>query len=946
MKLRKIDISQSDLLMHQVSSLYHSGKSMKTCWKVHLNIKGQTGRMMLTWLLLVSLVCVTTQDGDGPENSVLQCGPENLTLSSSGQVIVLRWTEDDPSCSAVHDVLVYELVVLKPDVPTPVTGEVSVMPEQIGSSHSWSWRSSFALECFSHSVRIRSRYNKQASPWKQEDIHPGMEHLKTAGIYPKDALLERGSNFTFCCILPEGEIFNSAPTIRGLGSGSSESRQISNRSYAVTVHLTQASDRSSTCFHCTPPDHGACAYIGDPPQDKNLQCETRDLQSVECYWTAGRDYIVSHKSPTVYHLLGRECRKGGGELGMSGDQARWKMEVEIDVGEVNWTLTAVNGIGKVELLDRADLIKRVHMFAPKAVMASTINARNVTLEWEWTVQHYRNLKIRCQVKISHGDTHTIREYFGVGLSFTVLNDLIPYWKYNVTVRCATTPDLWKWSDWSTTVNFHTRGDVPDALDVWRQAAGDEVIILWKMPLANQSHGIIKDYRVTWEKTRSRGKEPQHATVHNNDSLSLSLDTAEEYIITVTARNENGSSPPSTITIPSFSPVSDGAERANGSWIVRSGGSFNLSWSPSPAASCGYIVDWCPSVGRCKAEWLKVAPNQTSARIFSENFTDGVRYLISVYACTQGAPLLLNTLEDYVRETRIKDKLFKSLKWKQQDSDVEVFWDRVNQREQSAFIQGYVLYWTEQDSNENFSVSTVNPEDTSLTATNLRISSYEFRVAALTAVGESGATYFTATLNPLNNLVKPVLISLITVFGVLSVISVLCYKHWACIKQKVYPPVPEPVLTWPTSLGANRCRPLHVDHETEVLDVSELHYDSVPVAEDYVTEKPPASSQTPAGYYNQPLRRSIPAALTSLAIDTPASPFRSVFSNPSYDLLLQPGEQQSSLGSRLQEGTSSEGSFSEYQAQSNTQTFSFIETTEEPENLMSCVFTYIVVPKST
>ena len=147
-------------------------------------------------------------------------------------------------------------------------------------------------------------------------------------------------------------------------------------------------------------------------------------------------------------------------------------------------------------------------------------------------------------------------------------------------------------------------------------------------------------------------------------------------------------------------------------------------------------------------------------------------------------------------------------------------------------------------------------------------------------------------------------------------------------------------------AANRCRPLHVDHETEVLDVSELHYDSVPVAEDYVTEKPPASSQTPAGYYNQPLRRSIPAALTSLAIDTPASPFRSVFSNPSYDLLLQPGEQQSSPGSRLQEGTSSEGSFSEYQPQSNTQTFSFIETTEEPENLMSCVFTYIVVPKST
>ena len=101
------------------------------------------------------------------------------------------------------------------------------------------------------------------------------------------------------------------------------------------------------------------------------------------------------------------------------------------------------------------------------------------------------------------------EYFGVGLNFTVLNDLIPYWKYSVTARCATTHHLWKWSDWSATVNFHTRGDgkcwkkkqqnvshnfmhsvwifssligstVPDALDVWRQPTDDQTIILWKV----------------------------------------------------------------------------------------------------------------------------------------------------------------------------------------------------------------------------------------------------------------------------------------------------------------------------------------------------------------------------------------------------------------------------------------------------------------------------------
>lgn len=78
------------------------------------------------------------------------------------------------------------------------------------------------------------------------------------------------------------------------------------------------------------------------------------------------------------------------------------------------------------------------------------------------------------------------------------------------------------------------------------------VISLQVPLANQSHGIIKDCRVTWEETRSGGKEQQR-TVYHSDSLALSLDPTEEYIITVTARNENGSSAPSAITIPSSRP---------------------------------------------------------------------------------------------------------------------------------------------------------------------------------------------------------------------------------------------------------------------------------------------------------------------------------------------------------------------------------------------------------
>ena len=86
-----------------------------------------------------------------------------------------------------------------------------------------------------------------------------MENLKKPGVYPKDGLFEVGSNFTFCCILQAGESFNSTTSIKGLGS--SESRQISNQTYALTVHLTEVSKNTCTNVYCTL-NHGACAYIG------------------------------------------------------------------------------------------------------------------------------------------------------------------------------------------------------------------------------------------------------------------------------------------------------------------------------------------------------------------------------------------------------------------------------------------------------------------------------------------------------------------------------------------------------------------------------------------------------------------------------------------------------------------------------------------------------------
>ncbi|XP_023253580.1 leukemia inhibitory factor receptor-like [Seriola lalandi dorsalis] len=913
---------------------------------------------MITWLLLISLFSKSTQDGSGQETGVLQCGPQNLTLTGSNQMMLVTW-EDDPSCSAVKDLLIYELLVLVTDEQVH-RDEVSVTPDQIGSTHSWNWTSYLALECVSHSVRLSLRYRNQTGPWRQEQTLPGNEKSTQLEIYPKDRVFEVGSRVTFCCVLPAGYIFDGMNLI-GYSSANNNITQISNWIYALTLHLNLPSEHSCTDVKCRAnisrgrtTENGACAFIGYPPGDKDLQCETQDLESVRCHWTVGRHTHLPTK-PTEYKLLGRKCA--------DGSPGSCSQKVQVNVGERNWTLMAHNELGTVELSDRADLTKRVHMFAPEGVTASTVNARTVSLEWGWKLPQYNNLNITCQVNVSHGSTNTMSESCGVGLNSAVLTDLIPHWQYNVKVRCGTTQHFWKWSNWSTRFNFHTKGDVPDALDVWMQMKDNEITVIWKVPLANQSHGHIRDYEVTWAKTTET--EPQNRTTvaHTKHNLSISIDTAEEYLVTVTARNMNGSSSPSTITTPPFNPDTN---RVSTSRIAGVNGSFSLSWSASPTASCGYVVDWCPTSGHSSVEWLKVPPHETNAIISSEQFKDGLRYSLSIYACTQGAPVLLERREGYIREKKIQADLFKRLKWKQQDSNVEVSWDPVPLTEQTAFIEGYILYWREDNNNNNnnkifFNVSTDSPEAISLTARNLMISSYRFTVKALTALGECGTKEFPASLNSqTDNLIKEVIISLVTVFSLLCLITVVCYRHWVCIKQKVYPPIPRPLFTdkWLTSPVEHICRPLHVEEcyhsEADIMDIQELLCKPGALVNGYVSNENTLFifSPTSNGYYNQPLKNCTPAPLclptTTVPSQSalPSSPFRSVFPNPSYDLIMQTGDRQCDSEPGVQEETHLERNSGGYQPQGHTETITPNQKEEDPVNLMSCVSTYILLPQST
>ncbi|XP_076019938.1 leukemia inhibitory factor receptor-like [Genypterus blacodes] len=916
---------------------------------------------MLKWLLLLSLFTPGLQESNGQENAVLHCGAQNMSVKYSDQMILLNW-EDDPSCSPFGEKLIYEVVIAIAD-KTLYDDEVAVTPDQIGSTHSWSWTSHLLTECTS--VRLRSRYKSHTGPWLHE-LTGKVKSTNNTEVFPKNKVFEVGSRVTFCCFVPPGLTFDKM-NLNGYNTAAMKRTKINDQTYALTVDLHVPSGYSCTDVTCetTSAESGTCTYIGYPPADRDLQCETRDLQSVLCHWTVGRDtHLTSTKElMTIYRLQGSECRDPVNQL-------ERKCRQKVNVGEGKWTLLAENQLGTVELTDRADLTKRVHMFAPKTVKASDVTSRNVSLKWRWTEHQYNNLSIVCQIELN--GQISMGNHSGVGLNVVVLNGLTPSESYTARVRCGGKLHFWKWGDWSEKTEIHTRGDIPDALDVWMQTKNSQTLIIWKMLLANQSHGQIIDYRVSWDKGREQQQQHNITHVYPPDhSVALSLDPNKEHVVTVTARNVNGSSSPSAITIPSN--YSD--RPMNISKISGMSGGFSVSWSASPAAVCGYVLEWYPSFRECvgcAVEWLKVPPGITNGRIVSENFIDGRRYLLSVFACTQGAPVLIERREGYIRETRLPDKYFVELKVKQLDSDVQVSWDAISPEGLTAFIQGYKLYyWDNSAHPENpsrvFNITTDDSEASTLTARGLRIGSYTFILKALTSVGECGDTSISVTMNSLtDNLITALIISLLSVFTLFSLVTIFFYRHWTCVKQKIYPPIPKPVLTdnWMTSPLKHRCRLLSVDSghhsEVEVVDAQEFPFTPAPVTAasqeggDHVF----AHTQTPKGYYNQLLKNcSLPtlaltSTMSSQQAGLPNDPCVGAVENPSYNLImktdrhgmLSSGEQQPNSGPELQEVQSSETKCGDYSPQSPMEACTLTQTEEDTENPVTCEFTYILLPQ--
>ncbi|XP_053725931.1 LIF receptor subunit alpha a isoform X2 [Synchiropus splendidus] len=781
--------------------------------------------------------------------------PEQVSLSPNmyTQQLSISWVGTGASA--------FDIMILRTELNETVFHEtVSSSADSVTGRHMWNWTSLEPLECTSLSVRICSRDGARTSEWSNTQILRGMDLPSNDRfqMFPQDRIVPVGINTTFCCIVEEGKEFGSLR----YGNMVMNTSRLSRRSYASTAFLQRASARTGTNVVCNDKLKskitGAVIFVGYPPQPSDLVCETRDLISVVCQWNVGRDTHLYGRRRTNYTLNKRLCNS-------SSHQAKLRI-CTLDNWEGNWTLEAVNPLGKSVLTDSAEISSRINPVAP--ISLTSINKSwNATVLWGWEHSTYLTLALVCQVQLNK----SMQTFSGVGLQSAFLPNLYPDKTYVVQVRCGAQKNFWKWGNWSQPYSFKTQPDAPVAPDAWQYVNTDgSGTIMWKPTSDQDSRGQITGYDVTLWSPEQQSQYLEIPPTKTSVRVSLTEFNCSKVIANVVAKNIAGESPPARVVIPLQ--VADRKLMTVSKAVYMDGG-FPLLWLNDTNSSCGYVVEWYDSLCQldCPLEWMKVTTGTTNVSLVSANFQPGVKYNIALYSCSSE---MLQRWQGYSQELAPSSPV-PQLVTTQQDSDIILTWGQIPVVNRRGYLLGYNVYISDGPQLELLA-NIPNADIRKYTVKGLSLGSYKFTVKAYTAAGEdSGATSSISPTSYTDWLILEILASLGTTALFLAVITLICYKKRKWVKKTFYPDIPEPKLPgdWSSTQGPLDVKPsphslVHVVHKPE-WDSSKEVLVVIP-EEDEEDEVPDDTDEaTSLRYYNQvvderPIRPRYPDSSESSA----------------------------------------------------------------------------------
>ncbi|XP_076973150.1 oncostatin-M-specific receptor subunit beta isoform X3 [Tamandua tetradactyla] len=676
----------------------------------------------------------------------------------------------------------------------------------------WSWESELPLECATHFVRIRSVVHDTKFPeplfwsnwssWEEVDVRDSLGNY-TLLIFPKDKLVEEGSNVTFCYISRSNQN-NISCSVEGeqiFGEELGPNAFSFNLSNIRFVRIT------GTNVYCRAEQadvlDGTVLYVSKVVEEpKDFSCETWDFKTLKCTWDPGSDHSSFHHFPTSYTLF--ESFSQRKEFCKQRNCCTW--QITQDSQEIyNFTLVAESSLRKRSINILFNLSHRVHPMAPRNVFLKDISATNATVTW---MMHPvgKNSTLLCQVEL-HGAGKVIQQH---NVSITVdgeyfLSEMKPNTEYVVRIHCADATYFWKWSEWSNQTFTTLEAAPSEAPDVWRIVKSMPkhyiVTLFWKPLSQFHANGKILFYNIAIENLQEPSRVALLSIPAPANGTKVTL-AQHSYQIHVTANNSVGTSPASVLGISGDPGHEVEVERIKG---TEDG--FSLSWKPQSGEVLGYVVEWCdhPQDKLCGLQWKKLGPNTTSTVISSDAFRPGVRYCFRIYGLsTRKIARLLEKKTGYSQELAPSDNPNVIMSHLTPHS-FTLSWKNYSTESQPGFIRGYHVYLKPKvgECNTDYEKADLsgesvfckydidNPEQKVFIVDNLQpVSFYEFFVTPYTSVGIGPLGPFMKVRTPdeFSHILIPVILPMI--FCVL-LIMIVCYLKSQWVKEKCYPDIPDP-----------------------------------------------------------------------------------------------------------------------------------------------------------
>ncbi|XP_045421726.1 oncostatin-M-specific receptor subunit beta isoform X1 [Lemur catta] len=775
--------------------------------------------------------------------------PEALQVSinSTQQCLHLQWTVHNLPYNQEFK-MVFQIQISRTETSNVIwVGNYSTMVKWNETVH-WSWESELPLECAAHFVRIRSVVDDAKVPepnfwsswssWQEVNVQDFLGQ-GALFVFPKDKLVEEGSNVTICYI--SGNIRNNISCY--LEGEQIDGEQLDPRVSIFKLENVPFIRKRGTNIYCEENQrnaisNGTVLFVSKVLEEpKDFSCETRDFKTLICTWDPGADTALAwFKQPSQSYTL---FESFSGKKKSCDEKTRCNWQITQDSQEIyNFTLITANYFRTRSVNLLFNLTHRVHPMRPFSVQFENVSATNAVMTWK-VHSSGDNFTLLCQVEL-HGEGKMIQQH-NVSVKVNgkyLLSELEPYTEYVAQVRCADANHFWKWSEWSGQ-DFTTSEAAPsEAPDVWRTVklgpGSHNVTLLWKPLSKFHAKGKILFYNVVIENLdKPSGLEP-HSIPAPANGTELSLDEGS-YRIRVTASNSAGTSPAAVMVVS----ADPGNKVVEEEIINGTEDGFSMSWKPQSGDVMGYVVEWCdcPQDPLCDLQWKNLGPNTTTTVISSDAFRPGVRYNFRIYGLsTRRIAYLLENKTGYTQELAPSDNpqvVMNNLT----SHSFTLSWKNYSTKSQPAFIKGYRVYLKSKagqchpgaekavlpDNTVCCQYKIDNPEQKTFSVEKLQPESfYEFLVTPYTSVGEGPRRTFTKVRTPdeypymLLRVILPVILCvLLLVLG--------CHLKSQWMKDKCYPDIPDPYKSSVLSLIKSKENP----HRT-IMSISDCIPDAIEV----------------------------------------------------------------------------------------------------------------------